>query len=448
MKIKIIDSIHCELDKEALAKVKPFLSYKGKYGKPTKYRTKIVQYDKTILDKNLLLTGLLPKVIRQFPNIVIDGELEKLKPISKPHLKGIKPRPDQKRLVDEAIRLQRGVLLSPTGSGKTIVAMLLLSCFPEDTILFLCHNLSIIAQTKKEMEKFGFEDIQVLGGGNNEFDDSKRITLATIQTFAGLDPDDYSWFFDITVIDEAHHVRSKKGLYAKVMGVNQSPMKIGLTATLPPDTEGLLSLEGYIGPVIGEVTVQEGVEKNILAKPKIKLIPVPYSNSVGEFFKYHQIYQYGIVENRSRNRLILEEAKNQIDADKTVLIMVKEIAHGDNIVDMAKSLFKMDVIFVQGKTEGETRDLIQNTLDKKLIKCVVCTAVWREGINVKSLNTIILALGGKSAIQTAQALGRGLRVDPESNKISVLLIDMLDPFKYLAQHSVARISLYIKNGWL
>ena len=49
MKIKIIDSIHCELDKEALAKVKPFLSYKGKYGKPTKYRTKIVQYDKIIL---------------------------------------------------------------------------------------------------------------------------------------------------------------------------------------------------------------------------------------------------------------------------------------------------------------------------------------------------------------------------------------------------------------
>jgi len=445
--IKILDPVYCKADKTLIPKIRPILSYKGTYRKPSQYGVQIETYNAFLIDQNgIFLSGLLPKITKALPNIEVEGEPEKLVPTSKPSLPGITPRSDQSKLIQQAIDQQRGVLLSPTGSGKTIVALLLFSAFPKAKILFLCHSLSIIDQTFTELNKFKFKNVQILGGGRKNFSKTADITLATIQTFVKLDPSKYVDFFDITVIDEAHHVQSRSSQYAKVMEKNLSPMRIGLTATLPNTTEGKLCLEGYLGPVIGEVTVQEGVEKKILAKPKVKLIPVPFTSSVGELYKYQDIYKWGIVENRTRNRIIIEEAKKQTDQGKTVLIMVKEIAHGDNLVKMAKDLFGFEIIFVQGKTEGENRQLVQKTLDKKIIKCVVCTAVWREGINIKSLNTIILALGGKSAIQTAQALGRGLRID--KGKDAVLLADLLDPYRYLSQHAIARISLYVNNKWM
>jgi superfamily II DNA or RNA helicase len=445
MAIEILDPIHCKADKDSVDVVKNLLSFKKQWAKRTRFGTTMESYMAKLVSRNgEFLSGHLSRIIQQHPEIEIIGEFERVEPTTKPHLKGITPRKDQLQLVDQAVESQRGILLSPTGSGKTIVAMLLFSRYPSKKILFLCHNISIIEQTATELKKFGFQEPQILGGGKSNFKKSAKITLSTIQTFVKIDPEKFVCFFDILMVDEAHHVGAAQ--YKKVLESSLAPMRIGLTATMPEGREKILLMEGLLGPIIGEVTVQQGVKEKILAKPKIKLIPIPYAASIGEYYKYPDIYRSGIVENRTRNRLILEEIKQRIEKGETTLVMVKEIAHGDNLVKMAEDLFGLDVVFIQGKTEEENRQLIQKTLDKKIIKCVVCTAIWREGVNIKSLNTVILALGGKSAIQTAQALGRGLRT--AKGKTKVRLTDFLDPYKYLAQHSVARVSLYVKNGWL
>jgi superfamily II DNA or RNA helicase len=445
-KIEILDNVHCKANKEAKKLIGPAMSYSSKYATKARFGTRIVRYEAKLIERNgQLLLGHLPRLKVTYPEIEIIGEPERLEPTKKSYLKGITPWGSQSRLVENALQYQRGVLLSPTGSGKTVVAMLLMSQFPKAKILFLCHSFPIISQTALRMKEHGFKNIQILGDGNNTFDKKSRITVSTIQTFSKLDPDKFAHFFDITIVDEAHHCNSRKGSYGKVMGINMSPIKIGLTATLPNDKKSRLCLEGLIGPVIDEYTMKEGIENKIVVKPTVKLIPVTYSQRVGDFYKYQDIYNAGIVENRARNRLIVQEAKEQVESGKTVLIMVKEIAHGENIVSIGK-LLEFDIDFVQGGTEQDIKKSIQDTLESKDTKCVVCTAVWREGIDIKSLNTVILALGGKSAIQTVQAVGRGLR--KSKGKTEVLLIDFLDCYKYLARHAVHRITLYVKNGWI
>ena len=164
MKITILDSIHCQADKGATAVIRPLLAYKGTFRKPSQYGVQIETYDAYLIQKNgLFLSGHLPRIISKFPDIKIEGEFEKNKPTLPPNLKGITPRSDQSRLIQQAIDQQRGVLLSPTGSGKTIVALLLLSCFPKSKVLFLCHSLSIIDQTFSELNKFGFSDEEIPG---------------------------------------------------------------------------------------------------------------------------------------------------------------------------------------------------------------------------------------------------------------------------------------------
>jgi len=313
-------------------------------------------------------------------------------------------------------------------------------------VLFLCHSLSIINQTKSEFKKFGFKKVGVLGGGSTcTWED--RIILSTIQSFIKLNPKKYKDKFDIVIVDECHHINNEKSQYAKVLKNLFAPRRLGFTATLPSTKYSKLVLEGLIGPVIGELTVEEGIKMEILAKPIIKMIPVTYSNFIGELKLYKDIYREGVVQNKTRNRLILIKAIDRIRREnKSVLVMVKEIAHGEVLVEMAKELFDYDLTFVRGSTDGKTREEVRTALDEKGIKGVIATAVWREGINVRSLDTIINACGGRSEIMTIQAIGRGLRL--ADGKTEVEIIDFLDRYKYLAQHCVERMSIYADKRWL
>ena len=167
--------------------------------------------------------------------------------------------------------------------------------------------------------------------------------------------------------------------------------------------------------------------------------------------------------------------------------MVKEIEHGFNILNLCRKL-GLKVKFVKGsitifkeskKTKNETerqkikriekdkklleiikkqendndvitnsdeREEIRSSLNKSKYDCVISTSVWREGVDIPNLDCVINACGGKSEIMTLQAIGRGLR--KTDDKEEVIIIDFLDPYKYLALHTIQRLQIYVNSGWL
>jgi superfamily II DNA or RNA helicase len=251
---------------------------------------------------------------------------------------------------------------------------------------------------------------------------------------------------DVLVIDEAHHVTSKVGMYSDIFKRCMAEIRIGFTATLNKGRKETLTREGFLGQVIGQMTIQDGVDKGLLAKPKVKLIPVPINTTIAEYKTYKDLYKYGIILNRTRNRLIVKEAAKHVRNGKSVLIMITDVANeqGKTLKMMARELYGIDIEFVQGKTPSATRDLVKESLQAKKSKCVAATTIWREGTNIPSLDVIINGCGGKSEITTLQAIGRGLRTFEDKDQI--LLVDFLDPYKTLAQHTIARIITYIENG--
>jgi len=448
MKIQIIDSILCKADKEVIPYITPCLEYKKEFWKQGQYRKVQKTYMANFLDRRtgIFLSGLLPKVVESLTNknvpFKIEGEFERIVFGKKPKLPGITLRPDQENLIEKAYKNQRGVILSPTGSGKTVVAAGFLSMFPKSRMLLLCHSVDIVNQTYEEFKKFGFKDIAVLGGGRKIWEGA-RIVVSTIQTFVKFDPKIYCDYFDIVIVDESHHVIDRKSLYGQVLQNLLSPVKIGFTATLPTGKEKLFSLEGLLGPVIGEVTIQDGIDLGIIAKPEILLVPVPEKKI--DSYKYRDIYKEGIVENRIRNKLIVKIVKELVEKEETILIMVKEIAHGELIQNLAYDLFDIDIEFVQGATETENRIQLKELLERGKTKAVICTSVWREGINIKSLQNIVNACGGKSSIMTLQAIGRGLR--RTETKSSVKIYDFVDIGKYISEHFANRLQIYLNLGW-
>lgn len=377
--------------------------------------------------------GELVEVIQRYNSVQIEQE---------PYLEGIKFREDQLRLINMAITRQRGVLKAPTGAGKTVVALGIMSCFPSHNILFISHSLSLLKQTIAELKRFGFTDVGEVGGGKKEID--KRIIVATRQTYEKLESPPSP---DILIVDECHHIsKIEDSSYSKILGNILAPIRIGLTATPPIDEEAELAMEGYLGPIIASVSTEEGIEKGFLAKPRIKILKSPFSQTIKETRNYPDVYDLGIVKYRPRNRMIATEVQRLVQEGKTVLIIVNKIEHG-NILQEMISCLDIKTNFVHGEVDTSTREMLRNLLNEKIIDCAIATVVWKEGINIPSLDVIINAAGGKSEIATLQTLGRGLRTT-ESKK-EVLLIDIFDPsHHYLIGHFGERIGLYSELGWL
>lgn len=460
--IKVLDAVHCRADKRARKKIFKCLSYtkvswqKAPFGGREQKIKK--QYLITGRDGSggLFLTGLLPKIKdycnkKHYKISITNESIQEYEKIRIPKLPGINFRPDQRRALRAVKGNKRGRILFPTGSGKTIIALGIMSMFPNYRTLFLCHTKDLIEQTKKELSKYGFKKVHIIGAGykaNIEriFKQDKVIVLSTIQSFANIPEEKYRPFFDLTIVDEVHHVNSLKSKYGKVMENNLSPRRYGLTATEPSKKYELLINEGFFGPTIAELSIEEGIEKGIIAKPIINLVPVPYNVKINQECKnrYANYYKLGIVQNRYRNKLIVEEAMNSLKEGEITLIIVQHKDHGDILQTMLK-YNKVRCPFVYGNTSRERRLKTKEKLILGKLKIAICSTIWREGINIPSLNHIINACGYKEEKMIIQAIGRGLRT--AKGKTTVKLTDYLDPYRYLAEHSILRIQVYIKNGW-
>jgi superfamily II DNA or RNA helicase len=367
--------------------------------------------------------------------------------ISEPKLEGITFRDDQKFLMDTAISLQRGVILSPTGTGKTILQLGIISMLRGYRTLLLAHNVDILKQTYDEMKLRGFEDVDIMAGSLNKraLTDAMHI-LSSVQTLKKKDPSDYEGHFDAVLVDEAHHVSKPDGMYGEVLSNLQAPIRLGFTATWPDKADVAMALEGLIGRVIGEFTVEEAVEKKILADPIVRIIKVPFSNRIRDLRRYPEVYDSGIVYNQARNELISDTVKKYNKVGKSVLIMVTKIEHG-NRLRRVLSETGVTAFFVKGDVKSQERENIKESFKKKDCLCVIATTVWSEGVNIPSLDVVINAAGGKSEIKALQVVGRGLRRTKEKEK--VVLIDLFDPsHTFFVRHFGERFSLYCDMGWI
>lgn len=392
--------------------------------------------------------GLVPHILeycmeKEINVKVTDKSIEDLGTIYEPELPGINFRSDQLRLLNSFLDNPRGILVSFTGSGKTVLGFGALLAFDNIQVLWLCHTKDLMEQAYDEGVRFGCKSIGRVGDGYNEL--GRNFTIATRQSFKRL-ADDYGHLYDAVVVDEVQHVASLKSEYSYVLTRIPAPIRLGLTATLKREGEPYLTAIGLLGPILDECTIQEGSELGILAEPKIKLYKLKKDHSIAELRKYAEVYEAAVTNRLDRNVLIATITKNFVDNQETVLIMVNIIEHGKNILNQLKAM-NVEAEFVHGATLGDVRNKMKHALNDGHIKCVICSTVWSEGINIPNLNAVINAGGGKSEIKTLQNIGRGLR--KTKDKDTVWIVDIFDPsHRFLIEHFAERLVLYMDNNWL
>ena len=462
MKIEVLDPIECRVSKRDGLRLKPCLSFKSVFWRKGQFKKVQREYRKDVFsikgkDYWYFYTGNLQRVIdfckkkgwetNVIYNKPCDANLNNI------HIPGIKLRKDQEKVVDSALAERTGVIQEPTGTGKTVLQMALMSAI-EGNILLLAHTSSIVNQTVDKIRKAGWDCIQIGGGSRGISSDiglaidacSNLIMVSTVQSFAKIPVHNYKKAFDCVVVDEAHRVSAFDGQYAKVLKNIDAPFRYGFTATLPVKAEAKFALEAFIGTLISTRSINEAIESKILATPKIKIIKSSFKQKVRNEKNYNDVYRKGIIENVSRNKQIIKIIKGHKEKGESSLIFVNEIEHGKILV----SLFLREGIrvpFIKGDMPDNKREVIKTSLIKKKRKIVIATTAWKEGVDIPSLDVVFNASGGKSEIAIIQAIGRVLRRTEEKTRATIY--DFFDPsHPYLISHFGERITLYMDNNWI
>lgn len=451
MKINLLNPVYSRTDSPKL--IRDCLSFGKTIWKKSQHR-KIAKEIKIykINREGYFYTGLIPKIqeyckqnnipleITKSPEYV---ELIESIPIDRSRtLPGITLRDDQNRLVDAALKHKRGVIVSVTGSGKTVVALQIMNCFPESNILFLVPNITLLGQTINELNNFGFDSICKLGEGNKTIND-ERIVVSTIQTFKKLDLDSLSDYFDLILCDEVHLAFRNMATFEQILSKLLAPYRIGLTASHVETEEQKILTKGLLGSIIETVTMEEAREIGMLAEPIVKLIPVTKCKTTINLKTYQDIHKEAICNYSLRNKLIVNEAEELAEEGLTSVIFVNELDHGEQIYNLMVKT-NLACVFASSELDSNERNRIKSMLENKQIDCMIST-IGKEGLNIKSLGAVILADIGKSNISLVQQIGRALR--KTDVKHEAYIIDFIDDEKYLSQHFVNRLKYYIEQGW-
>jgi len=341
-------------------------------------------------------------------------------------------------IVTNAIKAKRGILVAPPGSGKTLIYTYLLSYYGLKSLIIV-PSINLLNQVYLDLDK-------ALPGLIGKIGDSEwspnLITVATIQTlWSRLNQEDSQEFFNsilVLMIEEGHHVKNAgynpRNTYFQIVMTINAPYRFGITAT--PGKEGSLErelLEAATGSLIGGIGASTLVEQGYLIRPKIKMHIIPIHN-IG--YDWYSAYERNIVGNTYRNALICKLAKEFAAEGKSVLISCNWVEkHGKilcNLLGEGTSMF--------GETSSNDRKNILESFESKDCKIIVST-IMNEGVNIPSMDVIILASAGKSQKQMVQRIGRVMR--PSKGKDTAIVIDFYDRDRgILEKHSKQRLNLY------
>lgn len=159
----------------------------------------------------------------------------------------------------------RGLVVLPTGSGKTrvaIAAMAGLGC----RTLCLVPTRALLEQWRKELGAWYRGPIGCLGDGQRAVE---AVTVATFESAYRLMPS-LGNRFDLLIVDEAHHYGV--GVRDETLEMCLAPRRLGLTAT-PPDAVALSRLRALIGPIVYQIGVGD-LTGSYLADFELVVLPI------------------------------------------------------------------------------------------------------------------------------------------------------------------------------
>ncbi|MFS1664417.1 DEAD/DEAH box helicase [Streptococcus sp. zg-JUN1979] len=319
---------------------------------------------------------------------------------------------------------QRALVISATGTGKTYLSAFDVQQAQPDRVLFIVHREQIL---RKSLESFkhvlGFSDDEACIYKSGIDVSDKKYIFATIQTLSRDEhlqrfaPD----FFDYILIDEVHKAGADS--YQKVMAYFDPDFLLGMTAT-PERTDGQNIYEFFDYNIAYEIRLQDAMDADLLC---------PF-----HYFGVSDIVVDGqlISEDMNFSNFISEERVNHIVEKIGYYGHSGESVRGLMFCSSKKEASTLSVLLNQRgfKTQSLTGDdsqLVRDDAIQKLengaLDYILTVDIFNEGIDIPSINQVVMLRNTESSIIFVQQLGRGLR--KHSSKDYVTIIDFIGNYR-------------------
>jgi superfamily II DNA or RNA helicase len=371
------------------------------------------------------------------------------------HGKPIEVRDYQIDAIKHAVYNHRTLLLSPTGSGKSLIIYSLVRYHLEQNrkILILVPTTSLVEQLYADFQDYSSanawrtsEHVHRIYAGADKAEDWP-VTISTWQSLYKL-PKKFFEKYDVVIGDEAHlfKAQSLTGILNKMP---HCAYRIGTTGTLDGMKTHKLVLEGIFGAVHRVTTTKTLIKNKQLADLDIQCLIMKYPEEVCKNVRSltYQEEMDWLVTHPGRNRFIRNLALAQ--TGNTLVLFQYVEKHGKALHAMIaeRAAQGRRIFFVYGGTETDQREEVRRITEQESDAIIVASyGTFSTGINIRNLHNIIFASPSKSRIRNLQSIGRGLRTSDSKDRCR--LYDIGDDLSYKSRknftllHMVERIRIY------
>ncbi|MCU1508502.1 MAG: hypothetical protein JWQ12_767 [Glaciihabitans sp.] len=344
---------------------------------------------------------------------------------------GIRPNAMQTDALASIARVRdagnrRALVISATGTGKTILSALDVRAVNPDRVLFVAHREQILDRAMREFQRVlgaSPEEVGKLGGSTRQLD--RRYVFATVQTLSQpnvleqIDPKT----FDYILIDEVH--RAGAASFGRVLDHFQPKFLLGMTAT-PERSDGQNVFELFDFNVPYEIRLGAALELDMLA-------PFHYYGVADITFEDGEVtsevtdLRYLVATERVDHVLAALETYGQSGIRPRGLIFCsrKEEAHRLS-QELNLRTFrgeKLRTVALTGENSIEMREQRVEQLEAGELDYILTVDVFNEGVDIPSLNQVVMLRQTQSSIVFVQQLGRGLR--KSAGKDYLVVIDFI-----------------------
>lgn len=315
----------------------------------------------------------------------------------------------QEVAVNKLIKAKNGVLIAPTGCGKTIMGIELIHRLKKKT-LWCCHTYDLLEQAFNTCKNFFEGDFGTITEGKVNI--GRDITFATVQTLAKQDLSLYKYSWDMIVVDELQRTVStpnSTAMFEKVLNNLAARYKYGLTASLSR-ADGLQKCAEYlVGRIVYEVPREAIADKIVNARVEAVKLATPesikYLGTDG-MLNYTKLLEY-LCNNNARTSEIASILNS--NSEHYNLVLSDRITHLKSIMALVERqdlCCMVDGSMTSKKGKEQRRQALDDMRQGKKRYLFATYSLAKEGLDIPCLDRLYLTTPHKDKSTILQSVGR------------------------------------------
>ena len=343
----------------------------------------------------------------------------------------LEPNKMQVAFVENLMRMRcenvdRALLLSSTGTGKTLASAFALREMNPRRALFLVHREQIAKQAIRSYKLvFGSSISYGLLSGTSK-DKDQDFLFATMQMMAK--PDIYTQFskdeFDVIILDECHHAGADS--YQRIMGYFTPKFWLGMTAS--PDTNNYDIYSIFDHHIAYEIRLQQALEEDLLCP--FHYFGITDLEIDGEVFDDNAgVRNFANLVSDARMDYVIEQANYYGFSGERVKGLIF-CSRKEEAWELSRKFNERGY-----RTEALTGDdspsrreeiisrLTDDENEERQLDYILTVDIFNEGVDIPEINQVIMLRPTQSPVVFIQQLGRGLR--KSEGKEYVVILDFI-----------------------